>query len=416
MAQRAGAICATLDLPPGVGDRELTVDARPADTWLSSRFVPLRSRQDEWNVRLDMVERARQFLYVSTYFIEHDDYGLRFLEALAAAARRGVFVFLGLDGFGQRLGNYARPRPEQQRLEALLAAAARDGVRLATYRPATALQRRLGAGHHVKIQLSDAGTLLIGSSNLSARSFEGWGEFSAVLDGAIVARALRDLIDLFALTDESPRAHAALLDAHAVSAGPAPHRFEYLVHDPNRDAGGWHPLVFGANPITDWLVRAVDGARLSVRLSSFHCKPTATLADALVRAARRGVRVEIFHSHRAALAESELPWLSAAFEYRRFLRAGIRIFESRCGEHSKLFIVDGRWAAFGSYNAEHAAHERLAELMVASGDPRVVAALDEVLTRMAASADVSPVLQAQADARLAARLGWMFWRPLRRWL
>lgn len=394
----------------------MTVDARPADTWLSSRFVPLRSRQDEWNVRLEMVRRARHFVYVSTYFIEHDDYGQRFLAALAAAARRGVSVFLGLDGFGQRLGNYARPKPEQQRLEALLDAARREGVQLGVYRPASALQRKLGAGHHVKIQLSDEGMLLIGSSNLSARSFEGWGEFSAVLDGPIVARALRDLIELFALTGEQPRAHAAMLDAHAAHAGPVPHRFEYLVHDPNRGAGAWHPLVFGANPITDRLVRAVDGARHSVRLSSFHCKPTAGLADALLRAARRGVRVEVFHSHRAALAESELPWLSAAFEYRRFLRTGIRIFESRRGEHSKLFVVDGRWAAFGSYNAEHAAHERLAELMVASGDPRVVGALDAVLTRMAVSADVSPVQPAQADARLAARLGWMFWRPLRRWL
>ena len=388
----------------------------PVGTWLSKAFVPLRDREGEWDMRMTMIRRARRFLYVSTYFIEHDDYGIRFLEELATAARRGVTVFLGVDGLGQRLGNYARTVAERRGLDVLLKRAAADGVQLGVYRPAKVLQRKLGAGHHVKVQLSDEGALLLGSSNVSARSFDGWGEFSAVLDGAIVARVLRDLIKLFSLTGDVHRAHVEELEAHELPVGRSPHHFEYLFHDPNVISGVLHPLVVAENPITNRLIRAIDGACASVRLSSFHCKPTPTLADALVRAAQRGVRVELFHSHRAALPESELPWLSAAFDYGRFLRAGIRIFESRRGEHSKLFVVDAQWAAFGSYNAEHAAHERLAEMLVTSDDPRMVRVIDSVLRQVSETSNVIPVVREHHRDGLVARLGWLLWRPLRRWL
>lgn len=384
--------------------------------WLTSTLIPLRDRRAEWDWRVESVRRAQRFLYVSTYFIEHDDYGLSFLDELAQAARRGVSVFLGLDSFGQKLGNYARPATERRRLDELLQRAVADGVQLHSYRPRTVLQRRLGAGHHVKVQFSEAGELLLGSSNLSARSFDGWHEFSALLDGPIVAQVLRDLIAMFGLSGETHHRHAQALEAAAPPPGAEPQRLEYLFHDPN-PTGGWvHPLIYAPNPLTTRLIDAIDGARHSVRLSSFHCKPTPSLSDALVRAARRGVRVEVFHSHREALAESRLPWLSAAFEYARFLRAGIRIYESRRGEHSKLFVVDHAWAAFGSYNAEHAAHERLAEQLVASDDARFVAAMDRVLDEIAAAPDVAPVARESHRAALGPSLRWQLWRPLRRWI
>ena len=42
------------------------------------------------------------------------------------------------------------------------------------------------------------------------------------------------------------------------------------------------------------------------------------------------------------------------------------------GEHSKIVVVDRAWAAFGTYNFEDAAHDRLAEAMLATRDRRAV--------------------------------------------
>jgi phosphatidylserine/phosphatidylglycerophosphate/cardiolipin synthase-like enzyme len=62
------------------------------------------------------------------------------------------------------------------------------------------------------------------------------------------------------------------------------------------------------------------------------------------------------------------------------------MYENVRGEHSKIVVVDGSWAAFGTYNFEDAAHDRLAEAMLASRDARAVepalAIFDELRTHL----------------------------------
>ena len=78
----------------------------------------------------------------------------------------------------------------------------------------------------------------------------------------------------------------------------------------------------------------------------------------------------MYHSHRDALPATDLAWIAAAAHYPRLMKAGVRIYENRHGEHSKIVLIDNEWVAFGSYNFEHAAHDRLAEAMLASRDVR----------------------------------------------
>ncbi len=116
------------------------------------------------------------------------------------------------------------------------------------------------------------------------------------------------------------------------------------------------------------MVEMVDAAQTSLVITSFYFKPTPVLFEAVLRAARRGVRVDVFHSHRDALPATDLAWIAAAASYDQLLDAGVHIHENRHGEHSKIVVVDDAWVAYGSYNFEDAAHDRLAEAMVASRD------------------------------------------------
>lgn len=141
------------------------------------------------------------------------------------------------------------------------------------------------------------------------------------------------------------------------------------------------------------------------------------LASALVAAARRGVCVEVHHSHRDALPESELPWIAAAAHYRRFLRAGVRLYENRHGEHSKIVLVDDAHVAFGSYNFEHAAHDRLAEAMLASRDPRAVDPARAIFSQLRQHPDNARVTAAgllDLPARLRTKRALL--GPLKRWM
>jgi len=167
---------------------------------------------------------------------------------------------------------------------------------------------------------------------------------------------------------------------------------ELWLCNPNTHQGRWGPLGWrGRNVVTDRIIDMLDAARSTVQITSFYFKPVASLLTALTRAARRGVRVEVYHSHRDALPATDLAWIAAAASYGRLLDAGVRVHENLHGEHSKIVLVDGTWVAFGSYNFEDAAHDRLAEAMLASHDARATGAAAAIFDELRGDPDNVPV-------------------------
>src|SRR6185295_9790989 len=153
-------------------------------------FLPLWDRAAEWGRRLDMIHEATSFLYLSTYYIEFDAYGIELLAALLAAQQRGVAVNLLIDGFGQILGGVLMSAESKAALASRLDALRTAGAVVTVYRPGRYLQRLLGGGQHVKIQVSEAGEAIFGSSNITASSFEGWNEYSVSVRGPVVPELL----------------------------------------------------------------------------------------------------------------------------------------------------------------------------------------------------------------------------------
>ncbi len=380
----------------------------------ASALVPLWNRGAEWERRLAMVREARSFLYLSTFYIEHDPYGVGLLEELIAAQRRGVAVNLLIDGFGQRLGGVLMSVEHRAALAALLDDLHRAGAVVTTYHPARRMQRWLGGGQHVKIQVSEAGEAIFSSGNMTRSSFEAWNEYAVALRGPVARTLLESYRDLGGVVNES---HLRQLDDAADAAG-ADLALDYWVCNPNSFQGPAGPLGWrGRNLVTDGLIEAIATARQSLWITSFYFKPVEPLVAAVVAAARRGVQVEVYHSHRDALPATDLAWIAAAAHYHRLLEAGVRIYENRHGEHSKIVLIDNQWVAFGSYNFEHAAHDRLAEAMLASRDVRATRPAAEIFAELRRHPDnllVTPQVVADWPARLKARR-WVFGR-FKRWM
>jgi cardiolipin synthase len=380
----------------------------------ASALVPLWDRTAEWERRLAMVHEAESFLYLSTYYVEHDAYGIAMLQALIAAQRRGAAVNLLIDAFGQRLGGVLMSSADRTALAAMLDELRAAGGTVTVYQPGRRVQRWLGGGQHVKIQVSEAGEALFGSSNLSHSSFECWNEYSVALRGPIVRALLESYREIGGHVDPS---HVRAL-AEAAGDGPGDLALDYWLCNPNTAQGLFGPLGWrGPNRVTDRLAAAIAGARRSIAMTSFYFKPVGSLRAALLDAARRGVQVEIHHSHREALPATDLAWIASAAHYDRLLAAGIRVFENRRGEHSKVVLIDDEWAAFGSYNFEHAAHDRLAEAMLVSRDPRAIAPVAGIFEELRQHPDNVPVTRKMLDdlpTPLALRrrlLG-----PFKRWM
>lgn len=381
----------------------------------ASSLLPLWDRAEEWERRLAMIGAARVFLYLSTFYIEYDAYGVPLLAALTAAQHRGVAVDLLIDGFGQALGGVLMSREQRAALDARLGDLRAAGGVVTFYRPLRYLQRRLGGGQHVKIQVSEAGEAIFGSGNITKSSFTGWNEYAVAVRGPVVRTLLESYREIGGTVAES---HLGQLTALEAEGGPADLALEYWFCNPNQLQGACGALRWGGpNVVTDRLALQIDGARASIHLTSFYFKPTASLLAAVLRAAARGVAVSVYHSHRDALPATDLAWIAAAVHYERLLAAGVKIYENRHGEHSKLVWIDGSWAAFGSYNFEDAAHDRLAEAMLVSRDPRAVepvASIFEELRQHPDNVIVTPGTLRELPARTKVRRA-MFGR-FKRWM
>lgn len=393
--------------------RSASRDASPQDapvTTSASALVPLWDRAAEWSRRLAMIRDARAFLYLSTFYVEHDAYGIEVLAELMAAQRRGVAVNLLIDGFGQRLGGVLMSSEQRAALGETLTELRRAGAVVTVYSPQRYLQRWLGGGQHVKIQVSEAGEAIFGSSNLSQASFDGWNEYAVAVCGPVAHALLRSYRDLGGVVRES---HLQQLRS-LVAAGATTNvewseesgaiMLEYWCCNPNAHQGVFGPIGWrGQNLVTDRLIDRISAAQRSILITSFYFKPVEQLLEALISAAQRGVHVEVHHSHRDALPATDLAWIAAAACYERLLEAGIRVYENRRGEHSKVVLVDDEWAAFGSYNFEHAAHDRLAEAMLVSRDIAATAPIAAIFVDLREHPDNVHVT-AQALRALPARL------------
>lgn len=374
----------------------------------------LADRDAEWSARMRMIERARRFVILTTYYCGSDPRSATLLDTLLAARRRDVRVILVLDRFGQRLArNLGRPS-EHRGLHARLQALRAAGAQIVEYVPRSRRQRLIGGGLHVKIQVSEAGTAIFGSSNIAHHSFCRWNEVSLAIEGDIVAALLREACAFAGLSTTDADSLAASLPPPTDAAGIPLH---YLREDPETRSGRLFPFGGVDNRLTAELVALIDRAQRTLRITAFYCKPAPMLREALTRACRRGVAVEIFHSHRDSLEASLLPWISASAQYATMLAAGARIYENLAGEHSKIILVDDREVAVGSYNFEHAAHDRLIEAMVFSDDARLCATFRALFDALRSSPD-NALLTARWHRELPASLRFKRWlyRPLQRWI
>jgi cardiolipin synthase len=381
----------------------------------ATRVNVITNREDEWSLRMEMVNCAQRFLVLTTYYFGDDECGSRMADALLAAVRRGVRVVLVVDRFGQHLAqNLSRPSGNTGLRERLGKISAAGGL-VVYYSPQSLRHRLIGGGVHVKIQVSDGGAAIFGSSNIAHHSFAQWGEVSLQLEGDIVAHLLGEACRFAGLSRQETALLAGFLPVAAVS-GTIRH-LRYVREDPAEQSGPLFPFGAMRNRLTDELARLVDGAQESLRIASLYCKPAPLLKAALLRACRRGVDVEIFHSHRDSLGVTHFPWISASIQYESALDAGAHIYENHAGEHSKIILVDDREVAVGSYNLEHAAHDRLIEAMIFSDDVEMCAhfsALFGTMRHNPGNTAVTPHWLREIPLQLQVKR-WLY-RPLQRWM
>ncbi|MBE2213319.1 MAG: PLDc N-terminal domain-containing protein [Opitutaceae bacterium] len=278
------------------------------------------------------IDGARHSVALCTYIFDRDRVGLRFVEALRRAVRRGVQVRVLVDDTGAR---YSLP--------SIVSVLRQAGVRVARFLPTLAPipTFALNMRCHRKLLIADGTIAFTGGMNIRAGHETGPDGRLGIADthfrveGPVVAQ-LRDVFAddwLFTTGEvlEGPEwfpdlAEAGDAYARVVDDGP----------DENLDRLRWT------------LLGALASATTRVCIATPYFLPDAALISALNTTALRGVAVEIILPEKNNLPFVQ--WASTAHLWQ-VLERGCRVFMTPGPfDHSKIMIVDGAWSFFGSSN------------------------------------------------------------------
>lgn len=278
------------------------------------------------------IENARERVSLSTYIFRTDATGKRFIDALAAAADRGVEVRVMIDGVGEL---YTFPWASRQLRN--------TRVRVARFLPLVRRGFHFNLRNHRKLLVVDgavgfAGGMNIGDHHLAEARHNARRviDLQVGLEGPAVAQ----LEDAF------------LNDWHFATGEPRPAK-TFRAHRP---AGEAFCRGISAGPNEDfeklyWIVLgALGAARTHVRIMTPYFIPDRALLAALSMAALRGVRVDIVLPQRNNLPY--VAWAMRAFLWEVLQHQARVYYQPPPFVHSKLLAVDDLYTLVGSANLD----------------------------------------------------------------
>jgi cardiolipin synthase len=285
---------------------------------------------------LEAISSARHHVHIEFFIFRSDACGEQFIEALSAAARRGVIVRFLYDSIGAH--DLSRRLLRQLR---------RAGGRHAPFLPVlNPLYRlRVNLRNHRKIVVVDGRVAFTGGFNIGReylgldRRYGQWRDTHLRLEGPVVAGLQRVFLE----------------DWHfATSEAVGGEEYYPKWSEPQ---GEVLAQVVASGPdgeykaIRETYFAAIVHARRRVWLASPYFVPDSGLRDALCLAARSGVDVRFLTLFRP---DKWLPFLAARFYWSDLLDAGGKIYQYIPGMmHSKYLLVDGQWASVGTANFDN---------------------------------------------------------------
>lgn len=294
-----------------------------------NRFTLLVDGARFFPAMLGAIRESNRFVALEMYLIESGDITTRIIDALSAAAQRGVSVNVLLDHYGSLALNDA----DRNRLRA-------SGAQLYFYNKLTmARWRRSFYRDHRKILIVDSTVAFVGGAGITdefvgATAHSGWRETMVEVHGPVV----RDWCQLF--TDSWQRSTGKALSFDCSSVPQAGVQRGRVVS--NQAHGPWE--------IHRSILKRIRGAQQHAWLATAYFVPSWKLRRALRFAARSGTDVRLLLP--GPLSDHPGVRHAGRRHYGGLLRHGVRIYEYQPRfMHQKILLCDA-WVSIGSSNVD----------------------------------------------------------------
>ena len=327
-----------------------------------NRIDILNNGDEAYPAMLAAIAEAQHSIGLSSYIYRADDIGGQFVQALAAAQKRGVAVRVIVDGVGS--GWMRSPAYHALRHPGL--PAGRFMHSMLPWR-----MPFLNLRSHKKILVVDGRIGFTGGVNIADQN-------------------------RLAINPKDP-----IQDTHFRIEGPVTTQLTYafardwaFVADEVLDGPAWFPELGGRGPsiarvitagpdedlekIEQAILQAIACSRTSIQVMTPYFLPDQRVITALGLAAQRGVTVDIVipskNVHRS------MDWATQA-NVGPLLESGVRIW--RCPppfRHSKIMVIEGEWSLIGSSNWDMRSFRLNFELSIEAYDKALAARLGQIVS------------------------------------
>lgn len=301
----------------------------------------LRNGAEYFPALVKAIQNAQLEVYLQTYIYELDSTGIRIGKALKQAALRGVTVNVLLDGFG------SKDLPK-----AYISELKKCGVQVMFYRPKISpwtLQKSRLRRMHRKVALIDGEIGFVGGINIidddnTPNQITPRIDYAVLIKGPILVAIKHSVQKLWHRIAwlNLKIAHIKKPALKTTLVLPVFHlgvKVAYVIRD----------NVLHRHDIEKAYLNAISNAKTEIIIANAYFIPGRKFRQALLKAASRGVRIKLLLQGRK---EYILMFATHAF-YSKFLNSGIEIYEYRKSfMHSKVAVIDNKWATVGSSNID----------------------------------------------------------------
>lgn len=338
-----------------------------------STLKVLTNGEEFYKEELQAIRQATRSINLEAYIFQRGKLAQDFLAALAERARAGVKVNLVLDG----LGSFSTSRSYCREL--LGAGGKIQFYHPFSWRSLASINNRT----HRELLVVDGHCGFIGGAGIADHWLMGkknhrrWRDTVIQVEGDIVSNL-----------------QATFAENWLETSGEVIFGDEYFPR--LQDAGNAKAMVINSAPSAGGSTRArilfqalVSAAQNKIRITTPYFLPDSSMLRELVRAAQRGVEIEIVVPGRKS--DHGLTRSSSRRLYGKLLRAGVKIYEYQPSMiHAKVLVIDGLWSVTGSTNFDNRSFGLNDEVNLAACDRQLAADLThDFLADVAASQEVT---------------------------
>lgn len=303
-----------------------------------NRISLVQSGEDYFTLLIKLIEQATFTIHLQVYIYDDDETGRKVADALKAAAKRGVAVYLHVDGYASQSLNKGFKKGIQD-----------AGVHFKFFDPILKSKHfYFGRRLHQKVFVADGLYSLVGGLNISNRyaSMPGeppWFDLALYCEGEISYQ-------LHLICNKMWRKRKKLNDTIEkktieVFCNSIPKEERQMIRIRQND---W---VKRKSEVWNTYRRLFADAHKSIIVMSSYFLPGHTFRILLSKAARRGVNVKVILAGKSDVTLSKN---AERYLYDYLLRKNIEIYEyQKTVLHAKMSVCDSERVTIGSFNVNN---------------------------------------------------------------